>query len=804
MFRQLNARLDLNKVLPRLQIPVDTKIPRQVTCPDCGNEAALIGHPIGGLTLRCPICGDRTLLEVFLFRYGLENGIKELAAIGGFPSFMLKSIAVYVKSYCDQVTLKELLKLRTRAIQSNEIIDIFTRFGITAQVNEGFMSCLNSTPMRIIERAQLFNSSRAPRKKLQSPSFLVIPYYSFYGDLSGLRLIPIYQKEDEFDITYQNESGIMWIGHPEIVFQSFSDMAVAMLDYYSIKCEPLQTGIVFGRPDHVWSCIPALKEAIIWGNSLQNSIELGAASDKFVVAGPPYQIYRKSNPMAITEKPETSPWWELILNNSGNQLLIRNLDIDDIQWQTVIQRASPSERAAILNLKENLGHESYNEIIVDCKRVRERTDGWYQVTEQGEELISEAILRINDIISSNDTILFRGTVTIAGRTLSFTAKEREFNRSQARFIRNLAVKNGLQYPVISTKWQNKLLQIAIRLRRPRQMNSSSVIRFENDKIITPTTEISKTIKCVCPDFIDLPFGFDTTEYDHRVSISTTAKTLIAIISWMAMASTRTDSEPISLVAVGSRKTNVCEALEQIIEVLNLDNTLSPFTVWSEDASRLYRKVLREEIPPWSLIYGSPLSAIALSQRLNAIYVEDCSQALPLPASEIRRFALYCLYKMANYTDYIWDFEKYITGAFIHSPVTLSLKTPLNIPSIGLNFLAYIYALDCEHKIHIFGKRPLIEISNDEVELQSRKIMELLAAKYLPYPSSRDVVRSISEEGGLLDTDTDHVVTRLRYFESAIAIYDRYRSRIYDKYGNEDPSGRIILQSPRFVRPIVDQ
>jgi len=800
MYRQLNARLNVPQVTSRIGLPPIKDIPCVVDCPRCGDKSTIVPHPFGGLSILCS-CGNRTLAEEYVRTGNTKQRIEELANAGVVPKYVANNIKGYVESLAQQFVVKDLLeKGREGILQSSVMEPIIGRFNVWPRLSESFLEMLSTTGLSIVERAQLFNIPKIKFPKLKSEVCLLVPFESFYGDVSALQVIPINPDDQIFSVDIlRKDGGLFWFSDVDVLFTDFLDFILAVLDVYDFNHELLNAGIVYGRPNRIWNTVKELKNTIIWGDQPKNSIEIGAISEKSVIDSSNYRSSRRSNPVQMVYSEFSAiPWYEYTLKFTDNDTMMTSLELDSLQWQALEARATPQQRSKLAKYRSIIESCAYSEVLVNSYRVRERSDGWYVLTQQGEELLSEAILRIYEVIGVGNDIIMRGSVTINGNTIEFTEPESKLKKTAA-WIKQFAMRNSMQYPIINASWSSKYLQIAMLFQRPRQITASDLLKCEENTIFTPTLEIGQGIRHISgSEFSDLPFGItETSILEDKSELDSITKSVVAALCWLSLAKNTQDADETSLIVVGTPLSRSWESLEDTVSALNLDHKLSPVQICPHSGSLMLKRLQKSDLAPWSVLQTSLIQALGFAQRVNAVYIQDFSPPAPSKLEKIRQFALVCLMKLARMPELRKNIESFFDSLSRWGLEGANFGSPLSVHSPGLSFFAYLHALDSERSLKLKQKKnPLIIEDGNGILMYKMRILQELKKKSLPYPDLDEVERDLAENKALIDQNDTTVTVLKKYFYTSVGLWERQRALVLNKYKNLDPTGRIIMTSAR--------
>lgn len=133
---------------------------------------------------------------------------------------------------------------------------------------------------------------------------------------------------------------------------------------------------------------------------------------------------------------------------------------------TVLSKCEPKTRNRILDLIQR--ESPARVILIDKHHVEERSDGWYKQAKEGEELISDAILRIDRAIyhPKADKTIYQGRVHYQSEDIPFSVPAEEIEDKPFAWMRQFLIKEQKGLLRSNPFWNNRVITIANQFNKP--------------------------------------------------------------------------------------------------------------------------------------------------------------------------------------------------------------------------------------------------------------------------------------------------------------------------------------------------
>lgn len=183
--------------------------------------------------------------------------------------------------------------------------------------------------------------------------------------------------------------------------------------------------------------------------------------------------------------------------------LLLHLEISGTDLSRVLKRCRPSvaRRCQELLHKTNKG----GTVQVNGLAVFEKNDGWYCQVKGREELIADAVLRIDEVIrqSHGNAVYYRGYVKHRQQKIPFCESKAVVDANTFKWMDKLLADNGAGYLTFNPCRSRLAVLLAFQFRQPAFVQSLDTVGWQ-----------SKSAKFVLPRFV-IELGGEIVEHDMQ-------------------------------------------------------------------------------------------------------------------------------------------------------------------------------------------------------------------------------------------------------------------------------------------------
>ena len=270
------------------------------------------------------------------------------------------------------------------------------------------------------------------------------------------------------------------------------------------------------RSNAAWKYVYA-RETILWNpTGLEGDISvykqaLRAPNALVVVNSRDTNVKLKGHanrPSALFDlmKLEARPMWDAFKTHllsvvpQTASMMLRGMDLNDEQWQAVLDVCSNSEESKLLQFK--IAADQIRSVEYDGYRITTDGEQWVyskigkKFTYGPETLLTDAPIRLDTVVHHDPTAktYLIGKVIHKGNEYEFKVEESHLRKSTVTYIRDLLVSKGVSYPTFSTvaNKKNFMLEVANLMSRPIVIKDKGRIGWDKDsqRYMLPTAVIS--------------------------------------------------------------------------------------------------------------------------------------------------------------------------------------------------------------------------------------------------------------------------------------------------------------------------
>lgn len=528
-------------------------LPQQIKCPLCRSKRMTIyqDNTCGGSWHYCWSCktaGDMIQLASKAWKIGIQSTVIKLHKLGcPIPQEKLLAEAIdgYVKRHIDgRKKLADFWEESRKDLYQNHDADLQTlryKLGIRCDISrerwiDGPSHLLGSSDKGTVEVLFAPNAAwlggrtqgRIPINPSATRIFrgrrwnkvLVMPFYDLPGRISGFMFMGRDGKPEDFAWKRPNVSpkhkeiglGMMttvWEGEQKygnIVF-ALQDPLVALqlqMKQFRENGRPLPIvtwmNTATQRTNHAWHSLHD-KKIVFWAPSLDaNTVTKAIQTDSWIsTAGPANQTLRKyidhTFHDGLTRRiTKAAKRWSGAVAKSLEKMenheiedLFLQLHLTEPQIDRVLDNCNQdtAERTRLL-LNESVRQRA---VIMKGKEVIEKDTGWWTCIHGKEELISDAILKIEQVIYQprSGKTYYRGNIFYYGDLVPFCALKETVETETGKWMQKqlLVARKGLMR--FRSSWGRDLVELAQDFHKPEFLEGDTMIGWdeENQCLVLP-------------------------------------------------------------------------------------------------------------------------------------------------------------------------------------------------------------------------------------------------------------------------------------------------------------------------------
>lgn len=485
----MNLHINHEPILQSLHLPVKPLLPFTTRCPFCQLEQLDIYLTAnGGRWYICQYCGFKgDSIELYAKAHNIDNihdAVAELAANKILPmtknEIRFDAVAGYINTYIEH--RKKMTAMFEKACKNiREARGPYVVLLRELQLWDGIKATNGPSVIGrfvgAMHKKELIEFG-IPAPRASFTFNIIFPYYDVPGRLCSILLFSKKARTKRIYVgppgNNTEEDGLLMMD----TLRPSNDVIVAMRDpvialqlqrkRLNMSTEPIALVAYEDRTHNAWQAVKA-RRILFWEQEKTSTLlkQSSKHNNAFIANRPRFDprftdqrivTYSLAQFLSVANN-SALPWpsavkkFLLDAHHWDAVSTLGDLELTQDQLKLIYEACTPSECKKIKRL---MGESSYDKyVIVSNMRFAEIDDAWWLVHKGGNELASDAILRIERAVHvvETDENQYEGVIIFKGHQVPFRAACTEVDRRGASWIQDTLMRAGVGVPTITKRTQ---------------------------------------------------------------------------------------------------------------------------------------------------------------------------------------------------------------------------------------------------------------------------------------------------------------------------------------------------------------